>query len=106
MALFTVVFQGAPRIEPVPSSLPSTIIRWRWLMGCIAVWAAIIIVLVICLLETEANAIRKKIAHEEGLGFLKCRNPSQLLEVWAKVLSTLTSESTSIRLTFSDADFI
>ncbi|KAG6373032.1 major facilitator superfamily domain-containing protein [Boletus reticuloceps] len=44
VALFTVVLQGAPTIGPVPSSLLGNIVHWRWLMGGIAAWAAIITV--------------------------------------------------------------
>ncbi|KAF8548931.1 MFS general substrate transporter [Imleria badia] len=88
VALFTVVLQGAPTIGPVPSSLLGTIVHWRWLMGCIAVWAAIITAVVICLPETEANAIRRRITHQQGLGFPKDRNPAQSLDIWGKALST------------------
>jgi MFS family permease len=105
VALFTVVLQGAPTIGPVPSSLLGTIVHWRWLMGCIAVWAAIITVVVICLPETEANAIRRRITHQQGLGFPKDRNPAQSLDIWGKALSTPISKSISIRLVYFDADF-
>ncbi|KAF8443884.1 major facilitator superfamily domain-containing protein, partial [Boletus edulis BED1] len=86
VALFTVVLQGAPTIGPVPSSLLGNIVHWRWLMGGIAAWAAIITIVVICLPETEVNAIRRRIAQEQGLGLPI--SPAQPSGILGKALST------------------
>ena len=98
VALFTVVLQGAPTIGPVPSSLLGTIVHWRWLMGCIAAWAAIITAVAICLPETEINAIGRRISREQGLGVPKGRSPAQPSGILGKALSTPISKSISIRL--------
>lgn len=98
IALFTVVLQGAPTIGPVPSSLLGTIVHWRWLMGCIAAWAAIITAVVICLPETEVNAIRRRIAKEQGSVVSKGPSPPQPSGVWRNALLTPISKSVFIRL--------
>ena len=82
IALFTVVLQGAPTIGPVPSSLLGNIVHWRWLMGLIAAWAAMITAVVICLPETEVNAIRRRISKEHGFGAPKGVGSPQLSGVW------------------------
>lgn len=92
VALFTVVLQGAPTIGPVPSSLLGTFVHWRWLMGFIAAWAAIITIVVICLPETEVNAIRRRIAKEQGSGIPKGPAPRQPSGVWRKALLTPISK--------------
>lgn len=98
VALFTVVLQGAPTIGPLPSSLLGAVVPWRWLMGCIAAWAAIITAVVICLPETEANAIRRRIAKEQGPGVLKGCSPAQPSGIWTDALWTPISKSISLRL--------
>ena len=86
VALFTVVLQGAPTFGPVPSSILGTIIHWRWLMGWIAAWAAIITSVVICLPETEVNTIRRRITKEQGSDVLKGPSLPQPSDVWRKAL--------------------
>lgn len=98
VALFTVVLQGAPTIGPVPSSLLGTIVHWRWLMGCIAAWAAIITAVVICLPETEVNAIRRRIAKEQGSGVPKGCSLTQSSGIWKNALSTPVSKSIPLLL--------
>ncbi|KAF9223190.1 MFS general substrate transporter [Gyrodon lividus] len=89
VALFTIVLQGAPTIGPVPSSLLGTIVHWRWLMAFIAAWAAIITAVVICLPETEATAIRRRLAKEQGEVTPKLSIPTQQTEdLWSKALLT------------------
>ena len=91
--LFRSVLQGAPTIGPVPSSLLGTIVHWRWLMGCIAAWAAIVTIVVICLPETEVNAIRRRIAKEQGSGVPKGPSPPQPSGVWSEALVAPISKS-------------
>ncbi|KAG8221553.1 major facilitator superfamily domain-containing protein [Butyriboletus roseoflavus] len=88
VALFTVVLQGAPTIGPVPSSLLGAIVHWRWLMACIAIWATIVTAVVICLPETEVNAIRRRIAREQGSGARKGCIPDQPSVIWRDALLT------------------
>lgn len=96
VALFTIVLQGAPTIGPVPSSLLGTIVHWRWLMACIAAWVAIITAMVICLPETEVNAIRRRIAKEQGSGVSKDCIPAQPSGLWRGALLTPISKSISV----------
>ncbi|KIJ12742.1 hypothetical protein PAXINDRAFT_171048 [Paxillus involutus ATCC 200175] len=89
VALFTIVLQGAPTIGPVPSSLLGTIVHWRWLMGFIATWAAVVTAVVICLPETEATAIRRRLAKDQGEVMAKVPTPAQQTgSVWSKTLLT------------------
>ncbi|KIJ12743.1 hypothetical protein PAXINDRAFT_101102 [Paxillus involutus ATCC 200175] len=89
VALFTIVLQGAPTIGPVPSSLLSATVHWRWLMGFIAAWGAIIMVLVICLPETEATAIQKRLAKDQREAMPGGSTPAQeTWGVWSKALLT------------------
>lgn len=100
VALFTVVLQGAPTIGPVPSSLLGPIVHWRWLMGCIAAWAAIITAMVIFLPETEPNAIRRRISKAQSLG-ISDRPPSHPSDsIWRKALLTPISMFVFILLVF------
>ncbi|KAF8836475.1 MFS general substrate transporter [Paxillus ammoniavirescens] len=89
VALFTIVLQGAPTIGPVPSSLLSATVHWRWLMGFIAAWAAVITVLVICLPETEATAIQKRLAKDQREVMPRVSARAQeTWGVWSKALLT------------------
>jgi MFS family permease len=93
VALFTIVLQGAPTIGPVPSSLLGATVHWRWLMGFIATWAAVITAVVICLPETEATAIRRRLAKDQGEVMAKVSTPAQQTwNVWSKALLTPIGE--------------
>ena len=86
VALFTIMMQGAPTFGPVPASLLGGIVPWRWLMGFITFWSAIIAGLLAILPETEPTTIQKRIAKEHGI---TVKQPTQdLLSMWRDTLMT------------------
>ena len=89
VALFTVMLQGAPTFGPVPASLFSAFVPWRWLMGFITVWGAIIAGLVALLPETEPTVIQKRIAKQQGIPVIPARDTSN---IWKEALFTPISE--------------
>ncbi|KIJ62211.1 hypothetical protein HYDPIDRAFT_94919, partial [Hydnomerulius pinastri MD-312] len=90
IALFTVVLQGAPTIGPVPASFLGTFVHWRWLMGFITVWGAMITAVVMFLPETEATAIRRRLdkEHAEVVTSKVSGATQERPNVWSKALMT------------------
>lgn len=91
VALFTIMVQGAPTFGPVPASLLGAFVPWRWLMGFITVWAALITGLVALLPETEPTAIQKRLAKQQGIPVIPTRDIS-LATIWKESLLTPISE--------------
>lgn len=89
VALFTIMLQGAPTFGPVPASLFGGLVPWRWLMGFITIWAAIIAGLLALLPETEATAIHKMFAKHQGISVTPSRDTSN---IWREALFTPISE--------------
>lgn len=89
VALFTIMLQGAPTFGPVPASLFGAFVPWRWLMGFITVWAAIIAGLVALLPETEPTAIQKRLAKQQGIPVIPTRDISN---IWRESLFAPISE--------------
>ncbi|KAH0828646.1 hypothetical protein J3R83DRAFT_3008 [Lanmaoa asiatica] len=89
VALFTIVLQGAPTFGPVPASLLGALVPWRWLMGFIAFWAAVITGFVALLPETEPSAIQKRIAKQHGISVIPTRDTSSF---WKEALFAPISE--------------
>jgi len=85
VALFTIMLQGAPTFGPVPASLFSAFVPWRWLMGFIAVWGALIAGLVALVPETEPTAIQKRIAKQQGIPVIPALDTSN---IWREALFT------------------
>lgn len=89
VALFTVMLQGAPTFGPVPASVLGMFVPWRWLMGFITFWAAIIAGLLALLPETEPSAIQRRIAEQQGISV----SPTPVTSnIWKEVLFTPISE--------------
>lgn len=89
VALFTIMLQGAPTFGPVPASLLGAFVPWRWLMGFISVWAALIAGLVALVPETEPTAIQKQLAKQQGISVISTRDTST---IWREALLTPISE--------------
>ncbi|KAG9311374.1 major facilitator superfamily domain-containing protein [Chiua virens] len=85
VALFTIMLQGAPTFGPVPASILDAFVPWRWLMGFITVWAAVIAALLAILPETEPTAIQRKLAKDQGLKVGPTRDIS---EMWKEAILT------------------
>ncbi|KAG6373034.1 major facilitator superfamily domain-containing protein [Boletus reticuloceps] len=89
VALFTIMLQGAPTFGPVPASLLGAFVPWRWLMGFITVWAALLAGLLVLLPETEPSAIQKKLAKQHGMPVIPTRGSSKdMSNMWREALFT------------------
>ena len=89
VALFTIMSQGAPTFGPVPASIFGPFVPWRWLMGFITVWAALIAGLLALLPETEPTAIQKRFARQHGTTMVPTRDVSN---IWRDALFRPISE--------------
>ncbi|KAG8221542.1 major facilitator superfamily domain-containing protein [Butyriboletus roseoflavus] len=85
VALFTVMLQGAPTFGPVPASLLGPFVPWRWLMGFITFWAAIIAGLLALLPETEPSVMQRRVAKQQGIPVSPTPDISN---IWREVLFT------------------
>ncbi|KAH7921440.1 MFS general substrate transporter [Leucogyrophana mollusca] len=94
VALFTLVFQGAPTIGPVPSSYMGQYVNWRWILALITIWGAAMTALIVVLPETEATAIHRKLMKNNNKE--KCTDDAMLQpkvtiahpNIWGKALLT------------------
>ncbi|KAH7911388.1 major facilitator superfamily domain-containing protein [Hygrophoropsis aurantiaca] len=91
VALFTLVFQGAPTIGPVPSSYMGQYVNWRWILALITIWGAAMTAVIVIIPETEATAIHRKLIKkqmkESGTKDIS-KSTTPRASVWGKALLT------------------